>query len=113
MGCALFLLGRRVRAHFTGPLGVDQLPLKPNRWRALRRQFLNCSEQNVNPFAVLLDCPFKLAQLLALFGLGCKELPQADECAHDRDVHLDSTVTVQDAGEHCHALLRERHGRVP
>ena len=73
MGCALFLLGRRVRAHFTGPLGVDQLPLKPNRWRALRRQFLNCSEQNVNPFAVLLDCPFKLAQLLALFGLGCRK----------------------------------------
>ena len=26
VGCALFLLGRRFRAHFTGPLGVDQLP---------------------------------------------------------------------------------------
>src|SRR5688572_211813 len=54
----------------------------------------------------------QLVEASCELGAGLHEPAQADEGAHDLDVHLDRPWAVQDAGEHGDALLGEGVGTV-
>ena len=53
---------------------------------------------------------FDFLQLAGEFGIGAQHLAEADEGAHDGDVHLHGAITAQDAGKHGDTLFGECHG---
>ena len=44
--------------------------------------------------------------------MGSEELPQADEGAHDLDIHEDGPVTAKNTGEHGDSLLCKGKGQI-
>src|SRR5947209_1009000 len=71
------------------------------RWR---HQFADRIEDDLKLGVVFL---FQCREFAGKIGIGEKHLTQADECAHDRDVHVHGAFAAQNAREHRHALLGE------
>src|SRR3990172_7169229 len=57
--------------------------------------------------------PFESVYLAGQFLVGYKHPPHPDKSTYDGDIHLDSPLAVQDAGEHCDTLLGECIGHLP
>lgn len=51
--------------------------------------------------------PLKLGEFVREVAVRDEELPNANKGAHDRDVHPHGAGTVQNPGQHSHALFRE------
>src|SRR5438876_1225387 len=73
-------------------------------WFFWRHQFADRIEDDLKLRIVFL---FQCGEFAGKIGIGKKHPTQAHECAHDRDVHVYSAFSEQDAGEHRHALLGE------
>jgi hypothetical protein len=86
------------------------------RTRRRRDELPQCLEDLAKLLVVLTqaraDVQFHLIEPLLELLEGTGNAPQLDERTHDLDVHGDRSVTAKDAGEHCHALLREDVGLI-
>ena len=76
-------------------------------WLGFGHELSDGGEDRGELLVVVGELAFEVVEFAAQVGVGGKDLAEADEGAHDRDVHGDGSLASQYRRQHGDALLAE------